>query len=376
MMLFSQLSLSDSAREFLRGRNFLPGGSMWFEVFIVAAISLVLGGLVYFLASRLFVTNAKVKELIRNASHGHGISRSFTLFLATLAYDAIAHSANLTELLEPEPRQWILFARVLALGWLVSVAYQAALTIAEDRGALQGDKQRKILLPFARKLGSVSILLVSWVSALAVVGTNVWGMVAGLGIGGIAIAFAAKDSVENIFGSVTVLLDMPFGVGDWIRVGTVEGVVEEINLRSTRIRTFEDSLTTMPNSNFIKASVENLGQRRSRRVRTTIQFDTPRSAEHMEEYCLALREFIWAMPEVQADSVQVSLFELKETGAVVQIVARFAIDSYREELECRQNVLLASIRLADAHHLQLKTQTHENPVPLAPDPPRPGPRSG
>ncbi len=362
--LLAQVRLSDPSplRDFVQGKFITPEGSIWFEVLVVTVASIAIGGLIFLLFSILLRSRPHYRNLLKASSHGHGISRSSVLLFATLVYEAIARALLLNELLESQAHQWIIFVRILALGWLASVAYQASLTVAETRGAIRGEKQKKILVPFARKLGSVLILMVAAVTALAVVGTNVWGMVAGLGITGIAIAFAAKDSVENVFGSFTVLLDMPFGVGDWIRIGPVEGIVEEINLRSTRIRTFDDSLITMPNSNFIKASVENLGQRRSRRVKTTIQFDTPESPESMEAFCTALLEFTRSMPEVQPESVQVSLFELKETGAVVQFVARFSVDSYSEELVCRQRVLLASIRLAAEHQLHIKSQ----PVPITP----------
>lgn len=340
----------------LRAEWLASGGVFAIEVALVSLASLLLGWLLFQPIAKLVSLNHKAKEVIRAASGGKGIKRSSTLFLGTLVFDGIVAGLKLTELASSNVSNWVLFFRILALGWLSVVAYESALILADERGAIQGDKQRKILLPFLRKLGIVSILAISLVTALAVVGTNVWGMVAGLGIGGIAVAFAAKDSVENIFGSFTVVLDMPFGVGDWIKVGPVEGIVEEINLRSTRIRTFEDSLITLPNSNFIKASVENLGQRRSRRVKTTLHLSVPKDADALEAYVGQLADAIAALPECQRDSCRVTVFELKETSAVVQVIARFEVGTYTEELVCRQQILLAAIRLAGERDLHLLTQ--------------------
>ena len=115
----------------------------------------------------------------------------------------------------------------------------------------------------------------------------------------------------------------------------------------------------MPNSTFIKAAVENLGQRRSRRIRTSIFLDAPRRAEQVQEFTRALAAAIKGMAPIHPESVIVGLFELRETGAVVQVVGRFAIDSYREELECRQNVLLAAISLAAEQGLHFKSQPNE-----------------
>ncbi len=340
-------------------RDYLLSRSREGEFLLVAAASLAIGWIVCRLVSLALAAHPPIRQAIKSSAHGLGISRSVTLVVATLAYEAAAITLHLPRLLEHQPLQWIVFVRIIAFGWLLSVAFQATLTIASERWSLEAERQRRMLVHFALKIGSAVILIVALLSALSVLGLNVWGVAAGLGLGGIAVAFAAKDSVENLFGSATVVLDMPFAVGDWVRVEGIEGVVEEINLRSTRIRTFEDSLTTLPNSTFIKSPVENLGQRRSRRIRTSIHLEAPGSVAQAEGFTANLAEAIRGMSHVQPESVVAALFELRETGAIVQVVARFAIDTYREELECRQNMLLAAVSLAAERGLRFKSQTHE-----------------
>jgi small-conductance mechanosensitive channel len=121
-------------------------------------------------------------------------------------------------------------------------------------------------------------------------------LLAGLGIGGIAFALAAKDTVENLFGSVTVLVDRPFQVGDWVVIGDQEGTVEEIGFRSMRLRTFYNSRITIPNSLLVKSAVDNLGARRYRRVKCMIgvQYDTP--PDRIEAFCEGIRELIRRHP--------------------------------------------------------------------------------
>ena len=92
------------------------------------------------------------------------------------------------------------------------------------------------------------------------------GLIAGLGITGLALALAAKDSVSNIFGAVSILIDQPFNVGDWIIVDGVEGEVVNIGLRTTLIRTSADTMITVPNSNMVNSPVENFSKRRFRRI--------------------------------------------------------------------------------------------------------------
>ena len=118
------------------------------------------------------------------------------------------------------------------------------------------------------------------------------GILTGLGIGGLAFALAAKDTLSNLFGSLTVLIDKPFRIGDWVNIGGIEGIIEEVGLRSTRIRTFYDSLITVPNGTLTNVHVDNYGQRRSRRLNTKIgvQYDTP--PERLEAFCEGIRELI------------------------------------------------------------------------------------
>ena len=91
-----------------------------------------------------------------------------------------------------------------------------------------------------------------------------------MGVGGIAIAMASKESLENLLGSFTIFLDQPFNVGDIVKIGTITGVVEKVGFRSTRIRTFDKSLVTVPNKKMVDAELDNLGMRPVRRAKFNI----------------------------------------------------------------------------------------------------------
>ena len=99
---------------------------------------------------------------------------------------------------------------------------------------------------------------------------NIAALATGLGIGGIAIAMASKESLENLLGSFTIFLDKPFTYGDIVTVNGYTGVVEKVGFRSTRIRTFDKSIVTVPNKNMVNAELDNLGMRPIRRVKFSI----------------------------------------------------------------------------------------------------------
>ena len=121
-------------------------------------------------------------------------------------------------------------------------------------------------------------------------------LIAGLGIGGLAVAMAAKETIENLFGSVTVICDRPFDIGDWIKMSDVEGTVETMGFRSTRVRTFYGSLVTIPNSKMLKANVDNLGKRPSRRYVTKLGVVYATPPDKIDAFCEAIRTLILTQP--------------------------------------------------------------------------------
>lgn len=234
-------------------------------------------------------------------------------------------------------------------------------TIAADVAG-QNRRAEKLLIPVTRKLVRFLLVIGALLVALAVVGVNVTGVLAGLGLGGLVVALAAKDSVENIFGSITILFDMPFALGDWVKIGTAEGVVEEINLRSTRIRTFEDSVITLPNSNLIKASVENFGARRFRRQKFQVRLNYASDPGAIQAFCNAIRDYLNSAPGVLPDRTFVELNALDEPSLGVLVQAFFESETYGDELRMRHDLLMEILKAAETTDVRLAAA----PAPVPP----------
>ncbi len=151
----------------------------------------------------------------------------------------------------------LLFSRILDFIFLVSI----------NRAKQNNDKERQQIMPLLRDVLKVVVWTFGVLSILgSVFHVNVSALVAGLGVGGIAIAFAAKESLENLMASFMVMLDKPFTIGDWIRVNGVEGNIEKVGFRSTLIRTFDKSVVSIPNRKLIDENLENLSERGMRRA--------------------------------------------------------------------------------------------------------------
>jgi len=238
---------------------------------------------------------------------------------------------------------------------------------ASNRASSLVRRGDSIFFPIARKFAQFVLYSVILLGLLASLDVNVTGMVAGLGIGGLVVALAAKDSVENVFGSLTILFDMPFGIGDWIKIGEVSGVVEEINLRSTRIRTFADSVITVPNSNLTKAAVENFGARRQRRIDLSVGVSHANGLASAVALCDRVREWMVANPKIRADNAYAYVAGITDTSLTLVVQGYILTNELREELEIRQELVVAMTEAAEACGVELGP--HNWPMALLPKKP-------
>ncbi len=155
---------------------------------------------------------------------------------------------------------------------------------------------RRSLASVAEAIGRLAVVVIGVFVVAGLIGLNLNGLIAGLGITGLALALAARDSVANIFGAVSIIVDQPFNVGDWIIVDDVEGEVITIGLRTTMIRTGNDTIVTMPNSNITNSPVENFTMRRFRRIRPTFEFEEDSDEASLKKFCKALSEQVLGDP--------------------------------------------------------------------------------
>jgi MscS family membrane protein len=226
---------------------------------------------------------------------------------------------------------WVVL-RLVDFGLLV-VARRTELTTTDSARRL--DNQ---FLPFAKDLVKVFVILLGIMVMLGrVFGVNVVGFVGTLGIGGLAVAFAAKESLENLLASFTIFLDQPFGVGDLVTAGNVSGTVEKIGFRSTRLRTAEKSFLTVPNKSMIDKPLDNLSLRTSRRVGFTLVFDQKTTSAQLHAIIAGSIEAITAHPLVTQD-VQMKFNALTPSGKEVTVQYFVETTSYDEYLDTKEDL--------------------------------------
>lgn len=148
------------------------------------------------------------------------------------------------------------------------------------------------LVPLLVKSLRILVVTVGILFILQNFGYNVTSLLAGLGIGGLAFALAAQNTVSNLFGSITIFSDKPFQLGDWIQVGDIEGTVEDVGFRTTRVRRFDQALVTVPNSQFINTGVVNYSAMKKRRITFNIGVTYRTSASKINEVIAGIKRII------------------------------------------------------------------------------------
>ena len=174
--------------------------------------------------------------------------------------------------------------------------------ILYQRSAETESKMDDQLVPFIIEIAKIlAITLTLFIILGKVFSINVTALATGLGIGGIALAMASKESLENLLGSFTIFFDRPFTVGDVVTVGTVTGSVEKVGFRSTRIRTFDKSVVTVPNKKMIDAELDNLGERPVRRVKFHVGLTYETSVEQIKLIVADIQKMIDAHKKTNQD---------------------------------------------------------------------------
>jgi len=204
------------------------------------------------------------------------------------------------------------------------------------------------LIRMCTRLAAFILALLIVMQGLHSMGVSVVGLVAGLSVGGLALALAAQGSVENFIGSLTLYLDRPLRVGDFCRYGDDLGTIEEIGLRSTRIRGIDRTVSTIPNADFSKMKLTNLTKRDRMMLRTVIQLRYETTAEQLRYVLAKLRELLLAHPKVTPDPARARFIGFGAASLDVEIFAYVATSDWGEFLAIQEDICLRMMDIVAA----------------------------
>lgn len=230
----------------------------------------------------------------------------------------------------------------------------------ERKALLSPNKFDDVLVPMLKKTAKVLVIAFGGLFVAHSLTFDVGNILAGLGIGGVAVALAAKDTISNLFGSVTVILDRPFNIGDYIVLDkSIEGTVEQVGFRSTRIRTPINSVITMPNSVLANLAIDNYGMRNFRRFRTILQLEYSTDPTNLEAFLEQLKYTIGLNPMIEKNEVpvQVYLHDLGESSINILVNIYFIAENANVELAERQKFIMEIMTLAKKFNVEFAFPT-------------------
>ena len=191
---------------------------------------------------------------------------------------------------------------------------------------------------------------------------DITAFIASLGIGAMAIAFAAKDSLANVFGSIVIITERPFVVGDWISANNVEGIVEKVSFRSTCIRTFYQELVYVPNNLLSNTSITNYTQRQKYRIQFLLGVTYSTTREQLQNVCQQIRQLCEQMDDIYSEGFDVNFFEFGDSSLNIRIVC------YAKVPENTQNYALKNSmyhKIRETFNLEVMRILEENGVSCA-----------
>lgn len=233
-----------------------------------------------------------------------------------------------------------LFMIILSVFWIILRIIDFISHVLLYKASLTEDKADDQLVPFLKELFKTIVIFIGFFTLLGFVfEVNVLTLITGLGIGGIAIALAAKESLENLIGSFTIFLDKPFTVGDLVKVDGVEGTVEKVGFRSTRIRTSEKTMATIPNRGMIDGVLENLSLRNSRKVSFIIGLTYETNSASLRKIITEIESYI-NNHKGTSDDGNASFKSFGDSGLNVEVNYFVTELNYTQFLQIRQEINL------------------------------------
>ncbi len=203
------------------------------------------------------------------------------------------------------------------------------------------------LLTIGANLAKGVIVGAGAVAVLSALGYPVTTLLAGLGIGGLAFAFGAQKTVENLFGSIALAVDQPFRVGDFVKVEDFVGTVEDIGLRSTRFRTLDRTVISIPNGNLSDQRLETLTARDRMRLATVIGLEYATTHAQMQEVLAGCERVLREHPKIWPDAMVVKFKEFGASSLDIEIMAWFQVPTWADFQLCRQEVLLGFMKVVE-----------------------------
>lgn len=316
-------------------------------------ILMILLWLAHLLLSRLF--RPVVTKLSQLSFKGVDLERNYLYQVASLV--SILVLIRLFRMFLPalhlpiQAAEFIVIAvRILSTLVLVLLALRILNLVMRYAKRFTSTTQSKLdeqLVPILRRSAQILIVIAGIIQILRLLDVNVTALIAGISIGGLALALAAQDTVKNLIGSAMIFVDRPFQIGDYIEGTDFAGTIKEVGFRSTRIEQVDTSIISVPNGTIANMAIKNLGIRIYRILNTnlTITYSTP--PDLIEKFMEGLLALIQAHPQTRKEAYYVHLTAMNDSSLNIMFRVYLEVAAYDQELKVKQDIMLGILRLAE-----------------------------
>ena len=247
---------------------------------------------------------------------------------------------------------------IFVVTWTMFKMLDAAAVFMGDLTSRTESKLDDQLIPLIRKAAKTFLVILAFILTAQNLGYSVSGLIAGLGIGGLALAMAAKDTLANLFGSLMILIDRPFHVGDWITFSGGDGVVEEIGLRSTRVRTFAKTVVSIPNAALANATVENHSLMPKRRIKFTLGVTYESTVEQVEALVLNIEKYLKSNKDIDQEFMLVKFTTFNDSSLDLFVYCFTVTTDWTQHLSVKQDVNFKVMGLVEELGMGIAYPTH------------------
>lgn len=319
---------------------------MYFSSVIVLAVSFIAAQIFkgYFAG---FIINVFHRLLSRTRLRVEKDSMEFLkkplklIFISTVMFFAFITQKNL---MAEYPLLLSLVIRIYRLAMILCIIYFIYAAVPVIMSAFNRLKHPDsilfddTLLIFFAKIIKAVIVIIAVLIVLGEFGVNINGLITGVGLGGLTFALAAQDTASNIFGGLVIISDKPFAVGDWIQTASIEGTVEDISFRSTRIRTFDDALLVVPNSTLSSASITNWSKMNKRKVKFNIGLTYNTAPSQVKNIIADIETFLNSHKDIVSDTPLVKLDEFGSSSLNIMVMFFTSQTSLAELKRVREEI--------------------------------------
>ncbi len=235
--------------------------------------------------------------------------------------------------------------RIFLLTWILFLIVDFLYAHSQEFWVKKHSQSYQNFMNLSKKFIKITISIIAVIFILAIWNYNVNGLIASLGLAGMAVALAAQDTTKNIFGALMIFGDMPFRVGDWVKTPEVEGYVEEIGMRSTKVRTFEDALVSIPNGVIANVAITNWSAMQKRRIKMTLGLTYATTPTQMKNILQEMRELLRNDVDIDQHTILINFSDYQDSSLGIFCYFFTKSTAWAEYLNVKERINLEFMRI-------------------------------